>query len=49
MVLVEVPLDQPQILGVGAEQEIEQVAGDRDGAERAVDADIGEHARDRRA
>ena len=37
MVLVEVALDDPEIAGVGAEQEVEHVSRDRDRADRAVE------------
>src|SRR3546814_12201930 len=43
--LVEMPADDPEIAAVRTEHEIEEIARDRNGAERRVDADIGGHAR----
>ena len=44
MVLVEVAFDDAQVLGVRAVDHVESITDDRHGADRAVDADIADHA-----
>ena len=44
VMLVEMLADDLQILGVRPPEKVEDIAGERDRAERGVDADIGRHA-----
>src|SRR3546814_16745925 len=44
--LVEMPADDPEIAGVGAESEVEQVACYGNGAKRGIDRRIDAHARE---
>src|SRR3546814_3011665 len=46
VVPVEMPADDPEIAGVGAESEVEQVACYGNGAKRGIDRRIDAHARE---